>query len=295
MWTLQEIKLATRAVVVTATGGVEFRDMVAHLEGLQALNEPKYHNLYIWAATMARTEGRRLTLRDLVTACVDRNSGFDLDYARAFFPILKLEWEPGMTREEGMRKIYRAYLGDALALDPFAGSPRMKLFPGWAPSYLQGLEGIGHHKLQSEARGVRGEWHVLKITSLISSTDSIYGKVGLTLSVEGDDASDVQCVCGPNEDPQVIEAVKAMIAEGRGWILSVTTFAEQYSTEWARSVLIAEDAEVSPQDGTEVAVHCSAVMTGLKLSEENRLSLLIRHWNPNVDEDLPNLVKYLVK
>ncbi|KIN07093.1 hypothetical protein OIDMADRAFT_111697, partial [Oidiodendron maius Zn] len=163
VWTFQEIKLANRAVIVTATGGIEFSDMVNHLKELGELDRPRYHRLYQWAAIMAKSDTHRLTLRDLVSACGDRSSGFDIDYARAFFPVLGLTWESGMTREQGMERIYRAYSKDAAVIAPFAGSPRMKRYPAWAPSYLRGLEGVGHHDLQSEERGLRGEWHVLKI------------------------------------------------------------------------------------------------------------------------------------
>lgn len=293
VWTYQEIKLAKRAVVVTGSGGVEFADIAARLEELQKADRPKYRDMYLWMAIMGRSDKHRLTIRDLATACVDRSSGVDIDYARAFFPVLGLEWEPGMTREDGMEMIYRAYLRDALVISPFAGSPRMKQFPGWAPSYLQGLEGSGHGGLASEERGIRGEWHVLKIIKLVSTTRPRYGKIGLNLEVQCDRTPTVQCVCGPKEDSDVVEAVQAMIRKGRGWILSATTW-EQFSAEWARPVLLVEEADTRPEHGMEVTVHCSATLGSSGSHPENKRSLLIRHWNPNVDSDLINLDKYVV-
>ena len=85
VWTYQEIKLANRAVVVTATGGIEFLDMIAQLKSLSALDKAQYDQLYLWLAIMAKSDQHRLTIRDLVTACAQRKSGMDIDYARAFF------------------------------------------------------------------------------------------------------------------------------------------------------------------------------------------------------------------
>lgn len=292
VWTYQEIKLANRAVVVTATGGVEFSDMIFRLKVLSTSDEERYRKLYLWLAIMAKSDAHRLTIRDLVTACGQRKSGTDIDYARAFFPVLGLKWTNGMTREQGMQMIYRSLPQDAVAIAVFAGSPRMKINPGWAPSYLTNLEGIGSEHLKWEERGIRGEWYVLKIKKLISTTQPRYGKIGLTMEVDCDITPTAQCICGPNEEPEVIEAVKTMIEAGRGYILSVNTFTT-FSEEWARPVLIVEKAETASYHGMEVAAHCAAVIGSPGQHREERISLLIRHGNPNVDRDIQNQLKYL--
>lgn len=219
VWTYQEIKLANRAVVVTATGGVDFLAMIASLKVFNTFDKGRYDKLYVWIAIMAKSDQHRLTIRDLVNACAQRKSGIDIDYARAFFPVLGLEWTNGMTREEGTQTIYRRVPSDTAAIAVFAGSPRMKLNPGWAPSYLTNLEGIGSEHLQWERRGIRGEWYILKIKKLLNKTRPRYGKIGLDLEVECDITPTIQCVVGPNEEPEVIEAVKTMIGKGRGYIL----------------------------------------------------------------------------
>jgi len=291
VWTYQEIKLANRAVVVTATGGVEFSAMVANLKTLSSFNKPQYEKLYTWLAIMAKSDQHRLTIRDLVTACSQRSSGVDLDYARAFFPVLGLKWRIGMTREEGMQMIYRRVPDDSAAIALFAGSPRMKLNPGWAPSYLTNLEGIGTEHLRWERRGIRGEWYILKIKKVLSTTTPRYGKMGIDFEVECDITPTLQCVVGPNEEPEVIEAVKKMIEKGRGYILSFNTFAT-FSREWARQVLIVEKAETAPYHGMEVATHCAAISGSPGEHREEKTTLLIRHGNPNVDSDLHNLFQY---
>jgi ankyrin repeat protein len=291
VWTYQEIKLANRAVVVTATGGVEFSAMIAILKVGSTFNAERYKMLYEWYAIMAKSDQYRLTIRDLVRACAQRKSGMDIDYARAFFPVLGLEWTNGMTREEGMQMIYRRVPSDTVAIAAFAGSPRMKLNPGWAPSYLTNLEGVGSEHLQWERRGIRGEWYILKIKKLLNSTIAIYGKIGLDLEVECDIIPTLQCVVGPNEEHEVIEAVKTMIGNGRGYILSVTTFAT-FRREWRRPVLIVEKANTAPYHDMEVAAHCAATIGSPGEHREEKMALLIRHGNPNVDDDLPNQLRY---
>jgi ankyrin repeat protein len=292
VWTYQEIKLANRAVVVTATGGVEFSQMLFELKIRSVLQEEEYKKLYQWLAIMAKSDEHRLTIRDLVTACGQRKSGVDIDYARVFFPVLGLKWTNGMSREQGMQMIYRSLPDDSVAIAVFAGSPRMKINPGWAPSYLTNLEGIGSEHLRWEQRGIRGEWYILKINKLISTTRPRYGKIGITLEVDCDITPTVQCICGPNEEPEVLEAVKTMIENDRGYILSVNTFAT-FSEEWARPVLIVEKAETASYHGIEVAAHCAAVIGSPGQHREDKTSLLIRHGNPNIDRDLQNQLKYL--
>jgi ankyrin repeat protein len=291
VWTYQEIKLANRAVVVTATGGVEFSAMIATLKLLSTVDEERYKKLYVWMAIMAKSDQHRLTIRDLASACAQRKSGMDIDYARAFFPVLGLEWTNGMTREQGMQMIYRRVPSDSVAIAAFAGSPRMKLNPGWAPSYLTNLEGMGSEHLKWERRGIRGEWYILKIKKLLNTTRPRYGKIGLDLEVECNITPNLQCVVGPNEEPEVIEAVKTMIGRGYAYILSVNTFAT-FSKEWARSVLIVEKANTAAYHGMEVAAHCAATIGSPGEHREERKTLLIRHGNPNVELDLPNSLQY---
>jgi len=291
VWTYQEIKLANRAIVVTATGGVEFSAMIAKLRSLSTREEERYYKLYVWMAIMAKSDQYRLTIRDLAIACAQRKSGMDVDYARAFFPVLNLKWMNGMTREQGMQMIYRRVPEDSVAIAAFAGSPRMKLNPGWAPSYLTNLEGIGSEHLQWEQRGIRGEWYILKIKKTLNIVPPRYGKMGLDFEVDCDITPTLQCVVGPNEEPEVIEAVKSAIEQGRAYILSVNTFAA-FRREWSRPVLIVQKADTAPHHGMEVAAHCAATIGSPGEHREEKVSLLIRHGNPNVEQDMPNLLSY---
>ena len=61
------------------------------LKSLEAMDQPRYHGLYLWVGIMGKTNQYRPTIRDLVTACSSRKAEMDLDYARAFSPALGLK------------------------------------------------------------------------------------------------------------------------------------------------------------------------------------------------------------
>ena len=93
VWTFQEIKLANRALVVTATGCYDFIELVALAKSLEDQDHDRFHKLYIRLGIMEKDEERGLSIPDIVTACARREAGQDIDYSRALFPVLELEWE----------------------------------------------------------------------------------------------------------------------------------------------------------------------------------------------------------
>lgn len=161
LWTLQEICLANDGLVLTALGPVKFKDIirtVRYLSGNQedqedilgthdpsilqtvhdAVDASKFEQMYLRLARLVFVEGQK-PFTSLALSCSGRRTGNDIDYARAFFPLLGLEWKVQNSREEGMKQIYdsQAYYSKRMVL--MHGSPRSSFRPGWAPSYLTGL------------------------------------------------------------------------------------------------------------------------------------------------------------
>ncbi|KUJ13733.1 uncharacterized protein LY89DRAFT_736734 [Mollisia scopiformis] len=126
---------------------------------------------------------------------------------------------------------------------------------------------------------------------VLSTTRPRYGKVGLDLEVECDTNPTLQCINGPNEEPDILKAVKTMIGNGRGYILSFNTFAT-FSKEWARPGLIIETAGTASYHGMDLAVNFAAVIGFPGEHHEEKVTLLLRHGNLNVDSDLPNRLRY---
>ena len=114
LWTLQEICFASNGLVMTAIGSVKFKDMVRALcflsgdeetnedivgpmdsQLLQMIkyekNEPLFEYIYLRLVRLFRFDEKRCSLTSVALSCYERQTGNDIDYARAFFPLLGLE------------------------------------------------------------------------------------------------------------------------------------------------------------------------------------------------------------
>ena len=88
VWTFQEIKLANRALVLTATQAYDFKELVELMKSLEGQDYDRFHRLWIRLGIMQKDEDVGLGIADIVTACRRRKAGQDIDYARAFFQSL---------------------------------------------------------------------------------------------------------------------------------------------------------------------------------------------------------------
>lgn len=193
VWTYQEIYLSRKALIMTGTGFVDYLTMCARLRSLSGLddentdfflsmtedalravhatekNNAKYESLYLALTRLVGRDGKKPSLTQIALSCRDRRTGNDIDYARAFFPVLGLKWTSNLTREEGMELIYDSQLWSAERMILMHGSPRCGFRPGWAPSYLTGLGG-GPIKLDDplgdivyQKRGLKRDWYTYKV------------------------------------------------------------------------------------------------------------------------------------
>ncbi|KAL9083814.1 MAG: hypothetical protein Q9165_008373 [Trypethelium subeluteriae] len=290
VWTYQEIKLANEAVIITAAGAYRFADVIKYLDQQAKIDSVRFRRLWLALAIMARNDNVVTSFPDLAFACRTRKAGLDIDYVRAFFPALGLTWQAGTTKERGMHIIYTYYnIQSPTRIINFAGAPRLRLRPGWAPSTLVGLEGVVTDSLVEEKRGVRGDWYVHKLNKIIR-TFTRHEKFVLVLEVPGHDSSPVQCVL-VNESNAVVSNVTKAIRNGSCFILDAQ-HSNAVDAEFARQVLIAERAATEDQDGFEVAVHAAAVVPTKLNNNGIKQSILVRNGNPAVDDDLYNQIQY---
>ncbi|KAL8931317.1 MAG: hypothetical protein Q9211_007057 [Gyalolechia sp. 1 TL-2023] len=291
VWTFQEIKLAQRALVVTSTGTYQYSDIVSHVKGLADAQPHRYRAMYLRLAVLEKNEERGLSIPDIVMACGSRRSGMDIDYARAFFPVLGLKWEYGMTREEGMKMIYTSQKRHAPRIACFYGAPRMKINPGWAPSYFHGLEGMVTDALEWDDRGIRGEWYTVRIVKVLKKfPHSRRTAFDFELDCLGDRT--MQCALAPNEDPDVINSLEKVIPRGETYILSLIPSRNAITEEWARVALIVEKNHSCEPESFEAAVYCASVITSRGEHHEDKMSILLRHGNPMEHGGLRNDVSY---
>lgn len=192
IWTFQEIYLARKAIIITATGVVDFTAMVRRLCALAGQdsdlselfgdqtsqsdavdlgtrNTGKYKQLYLNFVRVLGFDGKKPSVTQIALSCQTRKTGCDIDYARAFFPMLGLTWKASLSREEGMELIYKEQDYFAKRLVLMHGSPRSTFRPGWAPSYLNGLMGgpiqTDHHlgDIEWAKRGLKRDWYAYKV------------------------------------------------------------------------------------------------------------------------------------
>ena len=242
---------------------------------------------------MVKDEARGLSIPDLVINCGTRKSGMDIDYARAFFPVLGLKWEAGMTREEGMQRIYTSYRRHSSRIACFYGAPRLNIMPAWAPLTFNNLEGYVTKPMEWEDRGIRGEWYAVRIRKTVHT---FVNAARFVFEVTVDCPSDtcLQCACAPSESKEAIQAFQAAIERGRSYLLTAQPSSDRLDQEYARIGMLVERAEVNEEDVFEAAVYCAVAIPSRSQFDESKESLLLRHWSPMVDDDLPNQVNYIV-
>ena len=291
VWTYQEIKLASRALILTGSGCFEYKSVVETLSTLEATDRSRYHFLWLRLACMMKDEAAGISLPDIIMSCGARKSGQDIDYARAFFPVLNLKWEFGMTKEKGMQKIYTNYKLHASRIACFYGAPRLRNIPAWAPSSFNGLEGYVTDPMQWETRGLRGEWYAVKVGS-VKETFVNGGRFVFELIIDCPGDSLMQCALAPNESLEVRQAVSTALERGHVYILSAQPSSHTLDAEFARIGLLVERATVNQDDGFEASVFCAVMIPTRSQHEESKLSILLRHGSPLVDDDLENQLKY---
>ena len=292
VWTYQEIKLASRALILTANGAYDYKTVADNLKRLEIQDYPRYHRLWLHIATMMRDDSRGITIPDIVMSCGTRRSGQQVDYARAFFPVLGLKWEYGMTREEGMQKIYTTFTHHSTRVACFYGAPRLSIMPAWAPSAFNDLEGYVTEPMDWEKRGIRGQWFAVRIERA-QKTFKNGGRFVFEFILECAGDKMMQCACAPNEKTHVIQACSEAVERGNCYVLSAQPSADALKGEWARTAILVERAQVNDGDGFEAAVYCAVIVPTRGQHMESKQTILLRHWSPMVDGDLRNQIQYM--
>ena len=289
VWTFQEIKMARKAYIINGWyHAFPWADLTRMLKAAAEKDSKRYHQLWLAFAIMARDDNVNICVRDVSLACQRRRSGLDVDYARAFFPIFGLEWQNGMTREQGMQKIYYSQLEDTTRMIFSFGQPRLKIRPAWAPSSMNGLEGVVTSPMLVQERGVRGDLFIAKICN-VESRLKRFGRTALTLNVEN---GQIQCALEPSESEETIRNVDNAVSQGKAHLITHESLDALVFTEHALPVLLVEKADTADYDGFEATVHCSALRLGGTYFSQAQESVLLRHGTP-LQHDLDNQSQYM--
>ena len=298
VWTFQEANLAERALIVTKHTHHTLKDVVNRLFRLQKDDEAQYRPLWRAYVVLARTDSMRISPTDIALTCNGRRTGNDIDYARAFFPLLGLTWEYGMTREQGMQMIYRNRRENATRLLTFFGAPCLSISPAWAPSYLTGLQGGARTQMDWERRGVRGHWYVVKLTDFRRVLARGKGVKALEFTAAGISVDSLQITILQKDFETVLEAMKTAISMDALFLLSDRDLPE-HGHEFSKTVVIVKGAKLEDDSCFEAAVLCTALLMSNAqynvMLRTQKLSILLRHISPYVDSDRENEMYYALE
>lgn len=211
---------------------IPWSDVSQMLKEAAEKDSKRYFKLWLAFATIGRNDKVNICVRDVASACKIRRSGMDVDYARAFFPTFGLEWQNGMTREQGMQKIYLSRMEDTTRTIFSFGHPGLKIRPAWAPSYMNGLEMVITDPMVVEECGVRVDVFVAQIVNMEHRMGR-FDRTALTLNVGN---GQIQCVLGPNESDETSRNVDNAISQGTGYIITHEHTGQKSDPEHIRPV-----------------------------------------------------------
>lgn len=296
VWTWQEVKMTHKALVVTATSTVDWSDMFEALriqarigpspqfnrEARGSAADKKFYNLFMSIARLTRNDEVGLSLADIVSASRTRMTGNDIDYARAFFPALRLRWRTGTSREEAMKTIYDSQRADSTRLVLKHGSPRSTYFPGWAPSYFHGLEGTVLAPIPYESRGIRRKWWTTKIKESLPCAKPRALLLSLVSLALTQDSPLCGCELSEGETQATMEGIAKAIKAGNAYLLSDEPL--HPIVEWAKHAMLVERVELD--HGDEAYVFLTVAVT---VMQEKAMAWetewLLRHESPISDHD----------
>lgn len=291
VWSFQEIKMAKKAYIINGwCHAISWANVTRMLKSAAEKDSKLYHTLWLAFAIMERDDDVDTGVLDVSLACQRRRSGIEVDYVRAFFPTFGLEWQNGMTREQGMQKIYYLQLEATTRMIFSYGQPRLKIRPAWAPSSMNGLERVVTDPMLVQERGIRGDLFIAKISN-VESRLKHFGRTALTLSVEN---GQIQCALVPSESEETIRNVENAISQGKAYIVTHEYSDAFVFTQRTIPVLIVEKADTADYHGFEAAVHCSALRLGGTCFSQTKESVLLRDASPLAyDCDADNQLQYM--
>lgn len=231
VWTYQEIKLAGNAVLATGQGFVDFSSMCDHLDSLSqaecgdqftVTSEGKHPSLFRTLSRIRRSDATGVSLVDVAMGCAAREATDPLDYARALFPTLGVEWKVADDVHAAMRRLYEANRHHATRLVLYHGPPRADLL-GWAPAVFPGLvDGKVISPGRWMPRGMLRTWLTTKIIGVVPSKP---GAVVLQLESQAPGGAPALSLGFVSEatrvkTPKALTLFDESVREGRAFLLS---------------------------------------------------------------------------
>ena len=223
VWTYQEVKLASCALILTKAGFVDLRGIIEWLGKSARQDGAKSLQLYESLKRIVNSDSSSTTsILDIALSSANRSTSHDIDYCRGFYPCLGLKWNQRFSRDGGMQYIMESRKEEACLLLGLHGSPLLVEGYAWAPAYLCGLKGTPLSNISWEPNGLRREWCSHRVTSnqekQLSESER---RGGLLLGVASPEGT-VFCACALNdrERPEAVSGFKLAIENRSAFLLS---------------------------------------------------------------------------
>lgn len=291
VWTYQEVKLASRALILTKAGFVDLRRIIEWLGKSTRHDGAKSLELYKSLKRLLNLDCSSTTsILDIALSSANRSTSHDIDYCRGFYPCLGLEWNERFSRDRGMQYIIESRKKEARLLLGLHGSPLLVEGYAWAPAYLCGLKGTPLSNVSWEPNGLRREWYSHRVTSnqerQLSDSER---RGGFLLEVAGPEGT-VFCACALSfrERPEAVSGFKLAIENRSAFILSelsLEALAKYQRPSPPSTVLLVKQASIE----NEAFIYMTAALLWLSAGvPASPKDWLIYHRSPLLEAESSN-------
>lgn len=223
MWTYQEVKLASRALILMKAGFVDLRHIIEWLGKSARQDGAKYLQLHkSLKRVLNPCSSPRTSILDIALSSANRFTSHDIDYCRGFHPCLGLKWNERFSRDRGMQYIMESREEEAPLLLGLHGSSLLVEGYAWAPAYLCGLKGTPLSNISWEQSGLRREWYSHRVTSNQESQLPGLVRRGVSLLGVAGPGGMIFCACelSHRERPEAVSGFKLAIEHQSAFLLS---------------------------------------------------------------------------
>ncbi|KAK0744639.1 hypothetical protein B0T21DRAFT_358103 [Apiosordaria backusii] len=278
-WTYQEIKLAANAVVMTGKGSVSFSSIVDTVTTRARLNPNKYGFLAQTFRSLQRDDRFLVQLSDIVVGCKNREAGVKLDYARALFTTLGLEWQQHFSLEAGMRIIYESRKEEAMRLVLYHGPARAKHL-GWAPAVLSGMRNSeAANPGRWTSRGLMSSWCEYEILKLRRGHNHELSLTARPWSYSSSLHAVFRAYVSPEESSESLQMFEAAVQRGTARLLTATTLTDQTYGAPRVGIAVEKALNGTGDEGWVCLTLAIKMVSGLRQVRKMREWLLF-HQNP---------------
>ena len=288
VWTYQEVKLASRALILTKAGFVDLRCIIEGLGKTAIQDDAKFLQLYESLKRVLNPDSSSGTsILDIALSSASRSTSHDIDYCKGFYPCLGLKWDEKFSRDRGMQHIMKSRKEEATSLLGLHGSPLLVEGYAWAPAYLCGLSGTPLSNISWERKGLRREWYSYRVTSNQErQLPESVRRGGLLLGVAGPEAA-VFCDCGLSrrERPEAVIGFKLAIENQCAFLLSdlsLEALAKYQKPGPAPTVLLVKQASIENEAFIYMTAALLALSAGVPASPNQ---WLIYHQSPLLEAE----------